>query len=106
MTVEIPEILVERLQGLGPHFVKVLKNEKRPFEEAWQKPENLMDATDLRLQKWLAEGGNYGVVGGFGLVIVDVDTDELKQIVREKLPATFTVRVQAVRAGIAISFAD
>ena len=44
-----------------------------------------MFANDPRLQTHLISGGNYGVVGGFGLVIADADTQELRRIFEEKL---------------------
>ena len=90
---EIPNSLIKRLQGLGSHFCLVKTRGKDPSigGKGWQKPENLLSAEDLRLQEHLKRGGNYGVVGGFGLVIVDTDIPELKEVVREKLPPTFTV---------------
>jgi len=83
--------LIERLKGLGPRFIKVARKGKNPVEVAWNRPENLMSADDPRLQTWLAEGGNYGVAGGYGLVILDADTDEIKERIKTKLPPTFTV---------------
>ncbi len=88
-TVTIPNALIERLRALGPHFIRVAKKGKEPIDEGW--PLNPMFASDPQLEEWLGVGGNYGVVGGFGLVIVDTDIEELKRIVQEKLPETFTV---------------
>jgi len=88
--VEIPQTLISKLKALGPHFVRVAKQGKEPIDKGWTL--NPMRADDPGLQEWLREGGNYGVVGGFGLTIVDVDLDELKVIVKEKLPRTFTVQ--------------
>jgi len=88
--VEIPEILIKRLQGLGPHFIRVARRGKKAIDKGWT--QNPMFADDPKLQDWLRKGGNYGVVGGWGLVIVDVDHPELKRIAREKLPRTFTVQ--------------
>jgi len=98
--VTIPDSLIKRLQGLGPHFCKVYSEQKkhpdpkqnwkkRPVGNDWQN--RLMFADDPKLQEWLAEGGNYGVCGGYGLVIADADIPEVKQILEEKLPETFTV---------------
>lgn len=83
---EIPKVLVERLSGLGPRFIKVLPREKKPFEDDWQKPEMLMNADDPRLREWLENGGNYGVAAGYGLNIIEADTDEVKKIIDERLP--------------------
>ncbi len=87
--VEIPQVLVERLQELGPHFIRVAKRGKEPIDKGWTT--SAMEADNPMLKSWLQQGGNYGVVGGFGLVIVDLDHEELKAIARERLPQTFTV---------------
>jgi len=76
---------------LGPRYIRVAKRGKEPIDRGWTNAERLMHAEDPRLRAWLAKGGNYGVVGGWGLVILDADTDEVKRLVSEKLPATFTV---------------
>jgi len=98
--VSIPTSLIYRLEGLGPHFCKVYSEQqkhpdpkqdwkKRPIGNDWQK--HLMDSDDPKLQEWLAKGGNYGVCGGYGLVVADADIPEIKQILEQKLPETFTV---------------
>jgi len=91
--VEIPKCLTEKLDPLGPHFCLVAVKDKNPNVggKGWQKPEKLMYSTDPKLTDWLAKGGNYGVVGGFGLVIVDADIPEIQRLIEEKLPSTFTV---------------
>ncbi|MCJ7632582.1 phage/plasmid primase, P4 family [Candidatus Bathyarchaeota archaeon] len=88
MSVIIPPRLVEYLRGLGPHFVKVNK-EKRAFETGWTKHPYLAD--DASLQEWLKSGGNYGVIGGKGLIIVEIDNQELRNLAESGLPKTFTV---------------
>jgi len=85
--VKIPEILIERLQNLEPRFIRVAKHGKEPIDKDW--PLNPMYADDPKLQEWLEDGGNYGVVGGKGLTIVDIDRQELKEIVNARLPPTF-----------------
>ena len=92
--VRILPSLIERLNKLGPHFCVVEIRGKSPSigGKGWQKPENLMNADDPRLQEHLKNGGNYGVVGGYGLVILDADTEEIKHLIEEKLPETFTVQ--------------
>ena len=48
---------------------------------------------DPKLKKWLDDGGNYGIVGGFGdLIIIDFDDKEFEKEYIDKLPETFTVR--------------
>lgn len=70
-------------------FVKLGKKSKKPFEKDWQnKPYTYED-----IQPWIDEGGNYGVQGGYGdLIVIDADTEEIDKVVRGKLPATFTVK--------------
>lgn len=88
--IKIPPILIEYLNSFGPHFIRVEKQGKEPIDQGWNT--NPLSANDSRLQGWLDGGGNYGVIGGFGLVIVDIDLDELKHLAEEKLPKTFTVQ--------------
>ena len=92
-TLTIPRALAEKLNHLGPHFCFVAVKDKNPNVggKGWQKPEKLMYSTDPKLIDWLAKGGNYGVVGGFGLVILDADIPEIQRLIEEKLPSTFTV---------------
>jgi hypothetical protein len=91
--VEIPKCLADKLDVLGPHFCLVGVKSKNPNVggRGWQKPEKLMLSTDPKLKNWLAKGGNYGVVGGFGLVIADADISEVRRLIEEKLPKSFTV---------------
>jgi hypothetical protein len=83
----------QKIDPLGPHFCLVKARDKDPSVggPGWQKPENLMLSTDPRLLGHLKQGGNYGVVGGFGLAILDADAQEIKELVKDKLPETFTV---------------
>lgn len=92
--VGIPRALAEKLDPLGPHFCLVAPKDKNPNVggKGWQKPEKLMCSTDPKLTDWLAKGGNYGVVGGFGLVILDADIKEIKRLILNKLPRSFTVK--------------
>jgi hypothetical protein len=90
-TIKIPPVLIRHLEGLGPRFLRVAKGEKRPFDRGWNRRENLMYAHDPRLNRWLNRGGNYGVAGGWGLIILDADTPELKRLVETMLPPTFRV---------------
>lgn len=91
--VTIPDALRRKLNPLGPHFCLVRKHDKDPSVggRGWQKPENLLQADNPKLQRHLANGGNYGVVGGFGLVILDADTVAIKELIQQFLPETFTV---------------
>ena len=70
-------------------FVKLKPRTKIPFEQDWQnKP-----YSSIEIQAWIDEGGNYGVLGGHGgLVILDADTEEISILVKNRLPSTFTVK--------------
>jgi len=91
MKVKIPQTLVDRVESLGPHFCLVDGKNPNVSGKGWQKRENLKFADNPRLQEWLTKGGNYGVVGGYGLLIIDIDHQELKDVASEKLPRTFKV---------------
>ena len=70
-------------------FVKLLKNSKRPFEKEWQK--NPYKYTEIK--EWVEAGNNYGILGGYGnLIVIDADTEDLKNVIETSLPKTFTVK--------------
>jgi len=76
-------------------FIRLKPRTKEPLENDWATTANY-DYDDPRLQEHLANGGNYGVLGGVyknaDHVILDCDDPYLEKLVREKLPNTFTVR--------------
>lgn len=82
-------IIPRQLQKDAFGFVKLKENSKAPFEYNWPNiPYFYKD-----IQAWINQGNNYGVLGGYGgLVIIDADTIELSHIVEQRLPATFTVK--------------
>ena len=79
----------QQLQKDGFGFVKLKPRTKKPFEHDWQnKPYSYIE-----IQAWIDEGGNYGVQGGYGrLIIIDADTPEIDEIVRNNFSATLTVK--------------
>lgn len=79
----------QQLQKDGFAFVKLKPRTKIPFEQDWQnKPYSFSD-----IQPWIDQGGNYGVQGGYGrLVIIDADTIEIAEILASKFPETLTVK--------------
>lgn len=81
--VELPE----QLNAQGMRFVKIKEGEKAPFEKNWQSETNY-DYNDI--MKW---NGNYGVVCGYGdLVVIDGDNEITERAVEKNLPETFTVQ--------------
>ena len=82
-------ILPAQLQNINFGFVKLGKKSKIPFEGEWQNNPYTFE----EIQPWIDQGGNYGVLGGCGgLVVIDDDTGEIGKVVKEKLPPTFTVK--------------
>jgi len=73
-------------------FCLIGPKSKSPFEQKWQAEANY-SWNDDRLKLHLANGGNYGVIGGFGgLIIIDFDDKKFEEKIRPSLPPTFTVR--------------
>ncbi len=67
------------------------KKNKAPIELKWEDTSNY-NFRDDKLIKHLESGGNYGVIGGFGsLVIVDCDSEEVAELCK-LLPKTFCVK--------------
>lgn len=98
--VNIPQSLIEKLKPFGPHFLKVAKpvpgdskSGKQAVEYAWQ--EHPYETDNEELQQWLAEGKNYGVMAGQGVVLIDLDTKTLTEEFEAKID-TFTVQTGRV----------
>jgi P4 family phage/plasmid primase-like protien len=70
-------------------FCKIKKGTKRPFEEDWvHKPYTLND-----IREWIESGNNYGILCGYGgLIVLDSDEPELRDYIDKNLPQTFRVR--------------
>ena len=76
--VELPAVLVDRLKPFGPRFIKVeppkandKSSGKAAVEREWQKQPYY--AEDTQFREWLALGGNYGILAGQGLIIIETD---------------------------------
>jgi hypothetical protein len=79
----------QQLQKDGFGFVMLKARTKIPFEQDWQNKPYLF--TDI--QTWIDQGGNYGVQGGYGrLIVIDADTPEIVEILANKFPETLTVK--------------
>jgi len=82
-----------QLKDSNFRFLKLRKKAKEPSSTQieWQKINYCFDNPELL--KHLELGGNYGIIGGFGnLVIVDSDSPEITEICETKLPTTFTIK--------------
>lgn len=72
----------------GLRFCKILRGTKRPFEKDWVKK----PYTWQEIQSHVEEEGNFGVLCGYGdLIVIDCDENELHSEVRKCLPETFEV---------------
>ena len=76
----------------GGKSIKVAKKEKIPVEKGWQLEDgNNYSYDDPILQDWINKGGNYGILCGNGLVVIDCDDKIAEELVNDNLPETFTV---------------
>lgn len=70
-------------------FCKIKKGTKIPYEKDWVNKAYTYDEIKLHMEK----ENNYGVICGYAdLIVIDSDTDELRQAVSIALPPTFRVR--------------
>ena len=86
-TINIPPQL-----RIGWRFIKLMEGQKVPFEEDWQNTKNY---SCEKIEEYLKIRNNYGVLGGKGKVIIDIDKKspdfEEAHKAAETLPETFTV---------------
>lgn len=81
----------QRLRDPRIHFIRVKPLDKRPDEGlGWPKVRRGYD--DPQLVAHLERGGNYGVLTGEGLAVIDADSPDVREAVLASLPPTFTVR--------------
>ena len=72
-------------------FVLLKSRDKIPVEKGWT--EKNISYKDPKLEDWVAQGNNYGVMGGRGgLVIIDFDDTKFQQEMIAQLPQTFSVK--------------
>ena len=81
--ISIPEKLKEF------SFVKVRTKDKKAAEN-WGKEENHYNYNSLKLKKHLDSDGNYGILTGNGMIVIDIDNTKILDEVN--LPETFTVK--------------
>lgn len=70
-------------------FCKIKKGTKKPYERDWVNNTYSWE----QIQQHINFEQNYGVVCGYGgLIVIDSDTEELRNYVTKELPTTFRVR--------------
>jgi len=83
-------MIPKQLQQPEFRFCKLKAKDKVPFEKDWQNKG--YEYRDLKLTKHIEQGGNYGVIGGYGkLRILDIDDPKLAEEMFKLLP-TFTIK--------------
>lgn len=88
MGIDIPK----QLQRPEFRFLLLKKRDKKPLPQmiGWQK--NNVPFDNPVLEFHINGGGNYGIIGGYGnLIIIDADSEEISNIA-ETLPDTFTIK--------------
>jgi len=84
------EINTPQLKEEEFRFCKVIHLKKKPFEDNWN--EEGYKSNDPELLKHLKQGGNAGIIAGFGnLRILDIDDKKLIEHFDEVLGDTFAV---------------
>lgn len=89
-------MIPKQLQNKDFRFILIatggLSPRKRPLEVDWQNTNNY-PYSDYKLNGYINEGKNYGVVCGYGnLAVIDADDPVIARLVETKLPPTFTIR--------------
>jgi len=83
----IPDVLKNVEFG----FCLVRNKCKKPLEEDWPNKPYKYDSP--KLQEWISQGNNYGIIGGYGsLIVLDYDNKEVMEKILPLLPKTFTVK--------------
>jgi hypothetical protein len=83
--IEIPS----QLQNENFRFILLKPKSKIPFEKNWQTTANYK-FNDPKLLQHILNGGNYGVLGGYGnLLIIDCDSQIIEKMVEDNFPQTF-----------------
>lgn len=96
--VETLKFIPEQFWNDNFRFLKLRPKGKEPTGDSigWQKTN--FHYLDESLINHIANGGNYGIIGGYGnLILIDSDSEEVTKIA-ESMPETFTVKTGSVEA--------
>lgn len=90
-------MIPKQLQRPEFRFCLIKPKDKAPFEKDWQNTCNYK-FDDAKLIEHISLGGNYGIIGGFGnLLVIDFDSEEVQKEKMPLLPETFTVKTGSGR---------
>ncbi len=85
-------MIPEQLKKEEFRFLKIRPKGKEPTSDMKEWQQKNFQYDDEELLKHLSSKGNYGVIGGYGnLILIDSDSEEINDICKN-LPATFTVK--------------
>lgn len=80
-----------QLRNQAYRFYLIKKDSKRPIEKLWTKTKNYF-YDNPKLKRHIKQDNNYGLVCGYGsIIVIDFDSKEYYDEVKDKLPKTFTV---------------
>ncbi len=88
----------KQLQNPNYRFILVEKGGKKPVELNWQTTANYT-YDDPKLLEHIKNGGNLGILTGYGVVILDCDDQRAENIANKLLPPTFTVGTSTTPEG-------
>jgi len=73
-------------------FLKIRPKGKEPAGGSLKWQENNYQWNDTEFMEYVSYGGNYGIIGGYGnLILIDSDSEEITKIT-DNMPETFTVK--------------
>lgn len=85
-------LIPEPLQKEVFRYCLIAEKDKKPIEKGWQERANY-SYDHPRLKRHCEKGKNYGVIGGYGnLLIIDYDSLEAFTDTFHKLPTTLTIK--------------
>ena len=89
---EAETMIPQQLNNNNFRFCLIRTKSKQPKEFSWQERNNYQFDDD-KLINHIKNGSNYGVVCGYGnLVVLDFDSEQVQNEITPKLPPTFTVK--------------